>query len=91
MLILSVVMFFEILFVFGTIQMILLLNVCLPLCMVLLIRISAKKIWNAMDNFEISYNDPWVCIGDFNAITSLDDKLGVGLLIISPLIFTLIL
>jgi hypothetical protein len=43
MLILSVVMFFEILFVFGTIQMILLLNVCLPLCMVLLIRISAKK------------------------------------------------
>jgi hypothetical protein len=32
--------------------------------------------WNAMDNFSASYNDPLVCIGDFNAIISLDDKLG---------------
>jgi hypothetical protein len=29
-----------------------------------------------MDNFGASYNDPWFCIGDFNAIISLDDKLG---------------
>lgn len=29
-----------------------------------------------MDNFGASYNDPCVCVGDFNAIISPDDKLG---------------
>jgi hypothetical protein len=29
-----------------------------------------------MDSFEISYNDQWVCIEDFNTITSPNDKLG---------------
>jgi hypothetical protein len=32
--------------------------------------------WNAMDAFGASYNDPWICIGDFNAIISPNDKLG---------------
>jgi len=32
--------------------------------------------WNAMKNFGTFYNDPWVCIGDFNVIISPDDKLG---------------
>jgi hypothetical protein len=32
--------------------------------------------WDAMDGFRASYNDPWVCIGDFNAIISPNDKLG---------------
>jgi hypothetical protein len=22
------------------------------------------EFWNAMDNFGVSYNDPWFCIGD---------------------------
>jgi hypothetical protein len=35
-----------------------------------------NKFWNDMDNFGVSYNDPWVCIGDFNSITSHDDKFG---------------
>jgi hypothetical protein len=34
------------------------------------------EFWNATDNFGASYNDPWVCIGDFNAIILPDDKLG---------------
>jgi exonuclease III len=32
--------------------------------------------WTAMDNFGASYNDPWVCIGDFNANISPNDKVG---------------
>jgi hypothetical protein len=32
--------------------------------------------WHAMDNLGLSYNDHWICIGDFNAITLPDDKLG---------------
>ncbi|XP_062165083.1 uncharacterized protein LOC133871673 [Alnus glutinosa] len=32
--------------------------------------------WKAMSDLGISYNDPWVCIGDFNAINSPDDKFG---------------
>jgi hypothetical protein len=29
----------------------------------------------ALANFVYSYSDPWICIGDFNAISSSDDKL----------------
>jgi len=63
-------MFLVILFVFGTIRMILSLNAYLPLCMDSLTTISAKKNWDAMDSFRVSYNDLWVCIENFNAITS---------------------
>jgi hypothetical protein len=31
--------------------------------------------WMALANFGYSYSDPWICIGDFNAISSSDDKL----------------
>jgi hypothetical protein len=31
-----------------------------------------NNFWHAMDNLGLSYNDPWKCIGDFNAITSPD-------------------
>jgi hypothetical protein len=68
-------MFLVILFVFGTIRMILSLNAYLPLCMDSLTTISAKKNWDAMDSFRVPYNDLWVCIENFNAITSPDDKL----------------
>jgi hypothetical protein len=61
--------------VFDTIRMILSLNACLPLCMDPYKNLC-KKTWNVMDSFEISYNDQWVCIEDFNTITSPNDKLG---------------
>lgn len=35
-----------------------------------------NKFWNDMDNLGVSYNDLWVCIEDFNTITSPDAKFG---------------
>lgn len=35
-----------------------------------------NNFWHAMDNLGLCYNDPWICIGDFNAIISPNDKLG---------------
>jgi hypothetical protein len=72
MLILSVAMFLVILFVFGSIRMILLLNACVWPSL----QDSLQIFLECYGCFGISYNDPWVCSGDFHPITSPDDKLG---------------
>jgi hypothetical protein len=32
--------------------------------------------WTNLATFGCSFSEPWLCIGDFNAISSSDDKLG---------------
>jgi len=62
--------------VFDTIQMILVLKCLLTFVYDPHYKNLCTEFWNATDNFGASYNDHWVCIGDFNAIILPDDKLG---------------
>jgi hypothetical protein len=46
------------------------------ICLWSLYKNYSSDFWTTLASFGTTYTDPWLSIGDFNAITSSDDKLG---------------